>query len=96
VIVLGQRCREIMERMGPTRMEAETDLEPYNIHEHQSTHNAGGAIMGTDPGNPVTDKYGQMWDTPNVSVTVAALFPRNPDANPTGPCALWRTTRRTR
>ncbi len=45
--------------------------------------------MGTDPGNSVTNKYGQVWDTPNVFVTGAALFPQNPGANPTGTvCAL--------
>jgi len=31
--------------------------------------------MGTDPGNSVTNNYGQVWDTPNVFVTGAALFP---------------------
>ena len=40
--------------------------------------------MGTDPGNSVTNSYGQVWDTPNVFVTGAALFPQNPGANPTG------------
>jgi gluconate 2-dehydrogenase alpha chain len=39
--------------------------------------------MGTDPGNSVTSKYGQVWGTPNVFVTGAALFPQNPGANPT-------------
>jgi gluconate 2-dehydrogenase alpha chain len=40
--------------------------------------------MGTDPGNSVTNSYGQVWDTPNVFVTGAALFPQNPGANPSG------------
>ncbi len=40
--------------------------------------------MGTDPGNSVTNKYGQVWDTPNVFVTGAALYPHNPGVNPTG------------
>jgi gluconate 2-dehydrogenase alpha chain len=43
--------------------------------------------MGTDPGNSVTNSYGQVWDTPNVFVTGAALFPQNPGANPTGTVA---------
>jgi len=49
--------------------------------------------MGTDPGNSVTNSYGQLWDTPNVFVTGAALYPQNPGANPTGTlCALaYRT-----
>ena len=45
--------------------------------------------MGTDPGNSVTNSSGQVWDTPNVFVTGAALYPQNPGANPTETlCAL--------
>jgi gluconate 2-dehydrogenase alpha chain len=82
---IAERCREIMEAMGPTRMSFTAELSPYNIYSYQSTHNTGGAIMGTDPGNSVTNKYGQVWDTPNVFVTGAALYPQNPGMNPTGP-----------
>lgn len=84
---IAARCVEIMDRMGPTRRFAKMELGPYNIHEYQSTHCTGGAIMGTDPGNSVTNKYGQVWDTPNVFVTGAALYPMNPGANPTGTLA---------
>jgi gluconate 2-dehydrogenase alpha chain len=31
--------------------------------------------MGGDPGASVTNRYGQMWDLPNVFVGGAALFP---------------------
>ena len=75
--------KTIMERMGPARMSSTDEIENYNIHEYQSTHPTGGAIMGTDPSNSVTNKYGQVWDTPNLFVTGAALFPQNPGANPT-------------
>ena len=80
---LALRCEEILKEMGPTRMTTTDELDPYNIHEYQSTHCTGGAIMGSDPGNSVTNKYGQVWDTPNVFVTGAALYPQNPGANPT-------------
>ncbi len=43
------------------------------IDPYQSTHNTGGAIMGTDPGNSVVNTYGQVWDTPNVFVVGASL-----------------------
>jgi gluconate 2-dehydrogenase alpha chain len=82
---IAQRCSEIMERMGPTRMSVTEELEPFNIYSYQSTHITGGAIMGADPGNSVTNKFGQVWDTPNVFVTGAALYPQNPGLNPTGP-----------
>lgn len=69
--------------MNPDRLAFTEELSPYNIHAYQSTHSTG-AIMGTDPGNSVTNKYGQVWDTPNVFVTGAALYPQNPGMNPTG------------
>jgi gluconate 2-dehydrogenase alpha chain len=74
--------------MNPSRVVKFTpELEPYNIHEYQSTHPTGGCVMGTDPSRSVTNTYGQVWDTPNVFVTGAALFPQNPGANPTGTVA---------
>lgn len=82
---LAARCKEIMEQMKPTRISFTAELEPYNVHSYQSTHCTGGAIMGSDPGSSVTNKYGQVWDTPNVFVTGAALYPQNPGLNPTGP-----------
>jgi gluconate 2-dehydrogenase alpha chain len=82
---IAARCREIMAQMGPTRYYVTPELEPYDVYSYQSTHNTGGAIMGSDPGNSVTNKYGQVWDTPNVFVTGAALYPQNPGMNPTGP-----------
>ncbi len=86
---IATKCQEIMQKMGPQRLDAKLDLDPYNIYQYQSTHCTGGAIMGSDPGSSVTNKYGQVWDTPNVFVTGAALFPQNPGANPTGTmCAL--------
>lgn len=81
---LAARCVEIMRAMRPDRMVVQPELPPYRIDEYQSTHATGGAIMGTDPGNSVTNSYGQVWDTPNVFVTGAALFPQNPGANPSG------------
>jgi gluconate 2-dehydrogenase alpha chain len=80
---LAARVTEIMEEMGPTRMTSSDALEPYNIHDYQSTHNTGGAIMGGDPATSVTNRYGQVWDAPNVFVTGAALYPQNPGLNPT-------------
>jgi gluconate 2-dehydrogenase alpha chain len=82
---IAQRAHEIMRAMNPTRIVKFTpELAPYNIHEYQSTHPTGGCVMGTDPSRSVTNTYGQVWDTPNVFVTGAALFPQNPGANPTG------------
>lgn len=81
---MASRVEEIMQAMNPRHMNTVSELEPYNIYSYQSTHNTGGAIMGTDPGSAVTNRYGQVWDTPNVFVTGAALFPQNAGINPTG------------
>ncbi len=83
------KMKEIMQKMGASEIHAKDQLDAYDIHTYSSTHPTGGAIMGSDPGNSVCNKYGQVWDTPNVFVTGAALFPQNPGANPTGTvCAL--------
>jgi gluconate 2-dehydrogenase alpha chain len=82
---IAQRCREIMRAMGPTRMAFEGELGQFELYPYQSTHITGGAIMGFDPGDSVTNRYGQVWDTPNVFVTGATLYPQNPGLNPTGP-----------
>jgi gluconate 2-dehydrogenase alpha chain len=52
---------------------------------YQSTHNTGGAIMGTDPATSALNKYLQSWDMPNLFVTGASGFPHNSGYNPTGP-----------
>jgi gluconate 2-dehydrogenase alpha chain len=81
---LARRCEEIIDEMAPTRKTTTPELPDYRYDQYQSTHTTGGAIMGTDPGNSVTNSYGQVWDTPNVFVTGAALYPQNPGMNPSG------------
>ena len=81
---IASKADEIMKKMNPTNMDTTSHLSPYDYHTYQSTHATGGVIMGTDPGNSVTNKYGQVWDTPNVFVTGACLYPQNPGVNPTG------------
>lgn len=86
---VAERCAQIVRRMRPTRMAVSAELEPYEIASYQSTHITGGAIMGDDPSRSVTNRYGQVWDTPNLFVTGATLYPQNPGMNPTGTlCAL--------
>lgn len=86
---LSKKIRGIMEAMGATNIKTQEELEPYSIGPYQSTHNTGGAIMGSDPSTSVLNKYSQVWDTPNVFVTGASNFPQNPGMNPTGTvCAL--------
>jgi gluconate 2-dehydrogenase alpha chain len=86
---LSTKMREMLEAMGASNIQTQEELTPYSIAPYQSTHNTGGAIMGSNPGNSVVNKYSQVWDTPNVFVTGASNFPQNPGMNPTGTvCAL--------
>ena len=66
--------------------------DDYSIVPYQTTHNTGGAVIGTDPETSVVNRYGQMWDHHNVFVFGACLFPQNLGYNPTGPLmglAYW-------
>lgn len=56
----------------------------YDTRAYQSTHNTGGAIMGTNPKNSVVNRYLQCWDVSNVFVTGACAFPQNMGYNPSG------------
>ena len=57
---------------------------PYSIVPYQTTHNTGGAIMGTDPQTSVVNRYLQSWDVSNLFVQGACAYPQNPGYNPTG------------
>ena len=46
-------------------------------------HELGGALMGSDAKNSVTNGWGQAWDVANLFVTDGAVFPSNADKNPT-------------
>lgn len=80
---VAERCEEIMRGMGPDRLYVEPEIPEFNIADYNSTHINGGAITGMAPDDSVANKYGQVWDCPNVFVTGAALFPQNAGHNPT-------------
>jgi gluconate 2-dehydrogenase alpha chain len=73
--------------LNPTRLNKATTRQSWSSVPYQSTHNTGGTIMGTDPGNSVTNKYGQVWQVDNLFIMGASLFPHNSAYNPTGPVA---------
>jgi gluconate 2-dehydrogenase alpha chain len=76
----------IARSMNPTAIiPASARTQPWDYVPHQSTHNIGGAIMGTDPGNSVLNKYLQAWGYHNLFVVGANAFPHNAAYNPTGP-----------
>ena len=56
----------------------------YDIRPYQTTHNVGGAIMGSDPTTSAVNRFQQSWDVHNVFVSGASAFPQNIQFNPTG------------
>lgn len=91
-----KKAVEIAENMDHVKSVSSVNLAAegsnYSIVPYQTTHNVGGAVMGTDPATSVVNRYGQMWDHHNVFVFGACLFPQNLGYNPTGPLmglAYW-------
>jgi len=70
--------------MKPREVHAKPRKAPYSIVPYQTTHNTGGAIMGSSPHESVINRYLQHWDVPNLFVTGASAFPQNAGYNPTG------------
>jgi choline dehydrogenase-like flavoprotein len=75
---------QIIEAMGGrVRGSVETNGAKA-IHRGGSIiHEVGGAVMGDDAKNSVTNKWCQTWDVANLFVTDGAPFPSNADKNPT-------------
>lgn len=88
------RAVEILKAMGAT---PDKILElrrngPYDISQYQTTHNVGGAIMGTDPATSVVNRYLQSWNVSNLFVIGSSAFPQNSGYNPTltvGALTYW-------
>lgn len=86
------RLEDIIKAMGPKHYEMRPRPKNFTIVPYQSTHNAGGTIMGTDPSNSVVNRYLQAWDAHNLFVMGASTFPQQNGYNPTGTLgalALW-------
>jgi gluconate 2-dehydrogenase alpha chain len=81
---LTEKTAEIAKAMKPREIAAKPYKMPYGIVDYQTTHNTGGAIMGTNPQDSVVNRYLQHWDVPNLFVMGASAFPQNPGYNPTG------------
>jgi len=81
---LTDRAAEIAKAMRPREMKVTKRTGSYSIVPYQTTHNTGGAIMGTDPKSSAINRYLQSWDVPNVFVMGSTAFPQNPGYNPTG------------
>lgn len=76
---LFEKGSNIMRAAGASRVFGSPDVSAVA----SSTHDTGGCRMGTDPSNSVTNRYGQMWELPNVFVGGGAVFPSMAGKNPT-------------
>ena len=88
----ARTVNEIAKSMNPTSFNPASARPSWTVVPYQSTHNTGGTIMGTSPGNSVLNKYLQSWDCHNLFVMGANVFPHNASYNPTGPVgalAYW-------
>ncbi|TMV88595.1 GMC family oxidoreductase [Thioclava sp. BHET1] len=88
------KIEDVAASMNPDQMASGYKKEgsQYDTTVYQSTHNVGGAVMGTDPKTSVINRYLQSWDCHNVFVMGASAFPQNTQYNPTGPLgalAYW-------
>jgi gluconate 2-dehydrogenase alpha chain len=86
------KAMEIAKAMGAEQVAGGPRKGPYTVTQYQSTHNTGGAVMGTDPKTSVVNRFLQSWDVPNVFVIGASAFPQNSAFNPTvtvGALAYW-------
>lgn len=73
----------------PTTDGAKTIGAPGRIN-----HEVGGAIMGDDPRASVTNRWGQLWESPNVVLADGSVFASNSEKNPTLTilALAWRAT----
>ena len=74
-----QKATEILEAAGAARVWGRETANPTA----SMTHDTGGLRMGSDPSMSVTNKYGQMWEIPNILVGGGALLPTMSGHNPT-------------
>ncbi|MBV9783473.1 MAG: GMC family oxidoreductase [Acidisphaera sp.] len=81
---MADRCDEIVKAMGAQQTRIGHLGVPWSVVPYQTTHNTGGAVMGTDPKTSALNRYLQSWDVSNVFVMGASAFPQNAGYNPTG------------
>jgi gluconate 2-dehydrogenase alpha chain len=81
---MAQILQKIGKAIGAKTVATGPRTGHYNSTIYQSTHNTGGATMGSDPKTSAVNKYQQSWDVHNLFVLGAGAFPQNAAYNPTG------------
>ena len=81
---VSDQMEKIAKAMNPKLIQNLKRNKSWDSTVYQSTHNTGGAIMGTDPNTSAVNRHLQVWDVPNVFAVGASAFPQNAGKNPTG------------
>ena len=77
-------CREIIDAMGGTPLDAPPGDDKYALQAGGSTnHEVGTTRMGTDPETSVVDRFCRVHDVRNVFVADGGPFVSNPEKNVT-------------
>jgi gluconate 2-dehydrogenase alpha chain len=84
---LTDRATDIARAMKPREIRVNKRKGSWDVVPYQTTHNTGGAIMGSDPRTSAVNRHLQSWDVSNLFVMGASAFPQNPGYNPTGTVA---------
>jgi len=74
---IADKVVEIGRAMGGKIVVRGGTERPYTTTVYQSTHNCGGAVMGSDPKTSVVNRYLQCWDVPNVFSLGGSAIPQN-------------------
>jgi gluconate 2-dehydrogenase alpha chain len=74
---IADKVVEIAGAMGGKTIIRGGTHRPYTTTIYQSTHNCGGAVMGSDPKTSAVNRYLQCWDVPNVFSLGGAAIPQN-------------------
>lgn len=80
---ITEKTEGIMKALNPVAMSSKPNAKDYDIVPYQTTHNTGGTITGSEPGNSVVNSYLQHWDAENLFVVGAGNFTHNGGRNPT-------------
>jgi gluconate 2-dehydrogenase alpha chain len=81
---VSKQCEKIARVLNPKILTMGGVRKEWNSVPYGTTHNTGGAVMGTDPTTSAVNKYLQSWDVSNVFAVGASAFPQNAAQNPTG------------
>src|SRR3954464_822255 len=81
---VSKQCEKIARVLNPKILTMGSVRKDWNSVPYGTTHNTGGAVMGTDPATSAVNKYLQSWDVSNVFAVGASAFPQNAAQNPTG------------